>query len=85
MLTIENISNIKWFDENKTGIECNIKFKEFANEMINYTIFRNDTSPHAIELFRQIDAGEFDSMIAVEPIFNDEQLQTYLEKFKITV
>jgi hypothetical protein len=58
MLTIENIRNPVFCNDERTAIDCLIKFEEFSEELpFNATSY--DSMEHGRQAYQRIMAGEF--------------------------
>jgi Tfp pilus assembly protein PilO len=56
--TIESVTDLKWADNDHTGIACQVKFAEFDN-MIPFYATPIDTEEHGRFIFDQAVKGEY--------------------------
>ena len=67
MLTIISITNPIYSSADNTSIDCEIKFEEFANQILPFTALKNDVEPHGQQIYADLVAGKYGPIGAYVP------------------
>lgn len=63
---IESVKELKWVDEEKSKIDCVVKFEHF-NEEIPFTVDPKDFYQHSLDLWEKATAGEYGEIVDYVP------------------
>lgn len=63
---IESVKDLKWANEQKTVIDCIVKF-DVHDEELPFSINQNDFYQHSIELWENANAGKYGEIAEYTP------------------
>ncbi len=69
---IESVRDLKWVNEEKTLLDCCVKFDKL-NEEVPFTIDPNDIYQHSIDLWEKANAGEYGDIEEYTPPLEPEK------------
>ena len=81
--TIESVRDLKWINEEKTLLDCYVKFNVF-NEEIAFSININDMYQHSLDLWAGAIAGEYGEIadyVAPHKTEFEELMENYKNQF----
>jgi hypothetical protein len=71
-LTLTNISDMQYAEEDKSSVNCTVVFKEFPLEPMPFTADKYDSMAHGREIYNDIVSGEFGEVADYVPPKDEE-------------
>jgi len=60
------VKNLKWADEEKNSVFCDVDFADLPEEFVPFRASQNDVEPHGREIFARCVAGDFGPIATFE-------------------
>lgn len=67
------VKNLKWANQEKTLIDCEVDFDDLPEEFLPFTASPNDCMAHGVEIFQKCVAGVYGPIADFAPIVHSDE------------